>query len=70
MDITLAALMTGGSYLVGATVWLVRLEGRTKDNDRRIVAAEVTATQRHIELREDIRGLRERIDTVLNGGPR
>ena len=67
MDVTLPVLLAGGSSIVGATVWLVRLEGRTSLNDRRIESAEKAAEGRHAELREDIGVLRERIDRVLNG---
>lgn len=47
-------LFAAGSAAIGLIVWLVRLEGRVNGHDR-----EVTG------IRDDLRYIRERIDTLV-----
>lgn len=49
--------------MVGAIVWLVRIEGRVNGHD----AQHVQHQKRHEELRTDIAYIRDRIDHALNG---
>jgi hypothetical protein len=42
--------------IIGAIVWLVRLEGRINTSDQRVA-----------DLKDDVSYIRDRIDTALNG---
>lgn len=46
----------------GAVVWLIRLEGRVNTNE----ALHGTLKEGHDELKDDVRYIRERIDTALS----
>lgn len=56
-----AALTVAGSF-VGAVIWLIRLEGRVNTNE----ALHATLKDSHDELKDDVRYIRERIDTALS----
>lgn len=56
-------VMTGFSVLLGAVIWLIRLEGRVNTHDRE----HRTHRERVEELREDLAYIRARIDNALSG---
>jgi hypothetical protein len=56
-------LLAGGSVVVGAIVWLVRLEGRIAGHDHEHLQHQA----RHDEMRADLAYIRDRIDRALNG---
>jgi hypothetical protein len=48
------ALISGASLVIGAVVWLVRLEGRVNAHERQLA-----------DVKDDVRYIRERIDRAL-----
>lgn len=58
-----SVIVTVGIALVGVIIWSVRQEGRLNAHDERHDVHE----QRHVELRDDVRYIRQRIDSAING---
>lgn len=70
----IGAYIAVGTPVVMVAVWLGRLEGLVRSQDKRHVEHEAARQAlrrdidaKHAELREDIQYIRERIDRALNG---
>lgn len=57
-----------GAAVVGAVVWLVRLEGRVNSHDRELADHKKHTSEDISQLREDVKYIRDRIDRALGTG--
>lgn len=64
--LSLGEAMTIGAGIVGAIVWLVRLEGRINSHDRELSDVKDTHAENVTQLRADVAYIRDRIDRALS----
>lgn len=63
MTIESSVALSMALSFVGAVVWLIRLEGRVNTGE----ALHNNLKESHDELKDDVRYIRNRIDSALNG---